>query len=159
MSKTLYLFRHGLATLSQQGYGEHVLTAELLPQGLPAVKNLAAYLKDVPAELHLASPLTRCQQTVAVVSEVTGKQFQVDDRLREFHQESFGQLLERVTHLHQELLAHPADNLMICTHGIIIAALTHLHLEKDFSPAQEFDYPPPAGLYIVSEGKVESCVF
>ncbi|MEM7030344.1 MAG: histidine phosphatase family protein, partial [Chloroflexota bacterium] len=68
MIHTYYIFRHGLATHSKTGYGDDILTAEVLPEAIPKVKRLGQYLKDFEADYHVRSELIRCRQTADIVA-------------------------------------------------------------------------------------------
>ena len=48
---TVYIIRHGMAVYPNQGYGNRVLTAELLPEGIPPIQRLARYLTSRPVRL------------------------------------------------------------------------------------------------------------
>jgi broad specificity phosphatase PhoE len=45
---------------------------EILPEGIPAVKRLADYLKDIKTDINFTSPYLRCKQTVDIISKVSG---------------------------------------------------------------------------------------
>lgn len=157
---TFYLFRHGLATLSQDGYGDEMFTAQVLPQGQAAVEALAEFMIDQPEpDAFWCSPILRCQQTADQVRAATGQFYRVDDRLMDQHQESFSAVHDRVAAFLQDLNQSPQKTVWICTHGIIIAALTQFITTGQFSEAAQLDYPPPAGLRIIRPHKLEEYSF
>src|SRR5215213_4420037 len=100
---TIYIIRHGMAVHPSEGYGSRVLTAELLPEGIPPIQRLARYLTLMPSDYQACSEVLRCRQTAAIITEATGKPFVVDPRLREYHQESFADFSERVKNFADEI--------------------------------------------------------
>lgn len=147
--QTFYLFRHGLATHSTTGYGDQALTAGLLSEGKATVHQLGTYLQQFPVELALTSPVPRCLQTAAIVSEHTHWQFQVEDQATEYYPEIFAPFRDRIAAFATQLTALPYQHIALCTHGGVIAGLQHILIEGSFIESQILDYPAPAGLIIV----------
>ena len=58
-----YIFRHGATYYSKYdiSYGEQVETAEILPEGIAAVKRLGKYLKNIDTDFNVSSPYQRCR--------------------------------------------------------------------------------------------------
>ena len=150
---TFYIFRHGMAVHPNEGYGTRVLTAELLPEGIPPIKRLSQYLTLVPSDYQVCSEVLRCRQTAAIVTEATGKAFVIDPRLKEYHQESFDEFAERVKDFADELQQSGHQNVMICTHGAVIAALKHYLIDGSFSRRHETDYTQTGQLLIIHDDK------
>ena len=148
-TKQWYIFRHGLATRSLNGYGDTILTAEVLPEGIAPVRRLGAHLKSFPYDIGMRSEFIRCQQTAAIVSEITGRAFTPDGRLNEKYQETFGQVKVRVEQFIADMQATPHQNIWVCTHGAVIAALKHLLTRGEHSEAFEMDYIQPGELLVV----------
>lgn len=148
-----YIFRHGMAVHPNEGYGSRILTAELLPEGIPPIQRLGRYLAQAPSEYQVRSTVLRCQQTAAIVTEATGKDFVPDPRLTEYHQESFDELVRRAQSFADEMLASGYQNVMICTHGAVIAALKHLITEGSFERRDETDYIQTGQLLIINDDK------
>lgn len=148
-TKNWYIFRHGLATHSTQGYGDRILTAEVLPEGIPPIRRLGRYMQSVPFDDGVRSELIRCQQTAAIVTEATGRQFRADPRLNEQYRESFEVVRDRVHSFVEETLATPAQHIWVCTHGVIIAALKSFLTHGDFRRGDETDYTLPGQLLII----------
>jgi broad specificity phosphatase PhoE len=148
---TIYIFRHGLAVYPHEGYGDRILTAELLPEGKPPIERLGKYLIHAESDYHACSTILRCRQTAAIVTEATGKEFTPDPRLKEYHQETFEQLAERVKNFCDEIEASPYKNVMICTHGSVIAGLKHYLTEGVFEPKHEPDYIQTGQLLIIND--------
>lgn len=150
-----FIFRHGLATHSKNGYGDQVLNATLLEEGVPAIEKLGTYLKSIPRDYAYSSELPRCRQTAAIVTKATGASFTFDPRLNEYHQEQFAQFTERVNDFLEDVV-EVADRLCqkrdcsndpvtiwICSHGAVIACLKHLLLEGTHVQEDELDYTQP----------------
>ncbi len=150
---TLYIFRHGMAVYPNQGYGSRVLTAELLPEGIPPIERLGKYLVHAESDYQACSGVLRCRQTAAIVTEATGKAFLIDPRLTEYHQETFEQLWERTKSFCDELEQSGIQNAMICTHGSVIAALKHFLTEGSFDRRQEQDYIQTGQLMLIRADK------
>lgn len=145
-TKNWYIFRHGLATHSKMGYGSKILTAEVLPEGIPPIRRLGTYMKTLPYEYGVRSELIRCQQTAAIVTEATGHPFVPDKRINEQVNESFETVKARVRDFVEEYAASPYQHIWVCSHGIIIAALKNIILRDEFTPADELDYTLPGQL-------------
>lgn len=146
MTPHWYIFRHGLATHSKTGYGDQIVTAQVLPEGIPPVQRLARYMQPLPYDHGVRSEFLRCQQTAAIVTEITGRAFVTDVRLNEAVNESFESVRERVGAFVTEMQAASYEHLWVCTHGIVIAALKHWITEGDFKKRDENDYIMPGEL-------------
>jgi broad specificity phosphatase PhoE len=153
--KHWYIFRHGLATRDPRGYGNRVLTAEVLPEGIPPVRRLGEYLKEAPYDYGVRSEILRCQQTAGIVTEITGRTFVTDSRLNEIYQESFDQVRDRVREFVQEMSTSPYEHVWVCTHGIVIAALRHLLTRGEFAPKDALDYVLPGQLLLIHGEEIE----
>lgn len=152
---TLYLFRHGLATLNPNGYGDQIVTAELLPEGLEAVTRLAEFLKTQPYDSGFRSEFKRCQQTASKVTQITGRGFTPDPRLNEFHLESFEQYQTRVESWWRWLEQQSYQHVWVCTHGAVAACLKNLMMKGFFELDDRLDYPSTGELWIIDQGKLE----
>lgn len=152
-SKTYFLFRHGLATHSKYGYGKKILSASILPEGVPAVERIAERLKEVSTSANISSEITRCKETSAIITRITGKEFSFDKRLNEKYHESIGQIRERVQDFLQDVSQLPQQNVVICTHGTIIAAIQNLVLQGKFVTRHLSDYPQTGELVIIEGGR------
>jgi broad specificity phosphatase PhoE len=170
-SHRFFIFRHGLATKSTTGYGDQILTATLLPEGIPAIEKLAEYLKDIPSNFRYSSELPRCRQTAEIVTKATGQPFEFDPRINEYHQEPFQKFTERVDSFLEEVI-EKADRaciqqdcnempatIWICTHGAVIAALKHLLLEGSFSQEYELDYTQPGEILEIWKQNLQLHIF
>jgi broad specificity phosphatase PhoE len=157
-TKHWYIFRHGLATHARS-YGDAILTADLLPEGLPAVEKLAEYLKGKKCDAFYSSPLPRCLHTAEKVADKKGLTPTQDERLREFHQETVEEFELRVVGFLTEIINNDDESVFICTHGIVIAALKHLLLYGVFDMSDEMDFPPTASMFEIDNGKLKTHVF
>lgn len=154
----IYLVRHGIATHSTTGYGDQVLTAQLLPEAYPVIHRLGKHLRSVPSQVNFGSTVLRCRQTVEIITEETGKLFRFDPRLSEYHQETFEEFAGRTRECLVELLAEADEvavkkqlpnfsaSIIICTHGAVIASVKNLLLKDQFLIEDELDYTHPGQL-------------
>ncbi len=165
------IFRHGLATRNPNGYGEQILSAPLLDEGIPAIEKLGLFLAKSAGDFQYCSEILRCRQTAEIVTKITDKQFVFDARLNEYHQEPFPQFVERVDSFLVETI-EKADRfkqtrdateepvtIWICTHGAVIAALKHLLLEGSFSQENELDYTQPGELLEIWKKSLQLHIF
>lgn len=157
MSKTFYIFRHGITYFSKKGlpYGDKQLTAEILPEGVQAIERMAEHLGSLPIDHFYSSELLRCTQTAHIVSRVTHIPFETDARLNELTSiapESFNDSKERVEHFLKMVEESPDTSIAICTHGAIIAALKHLLTTGSYNLFNLMDYPK-SGVLLTVEGK------
>lgn len=138
-------------------YGDQVFSAEILPEGRPAIEHLARYLKDIPDSLNLSSPFNRCLQTVEIVTEITGKEFVADPRLNEIAAgkiELPHHFQKRVKSIYDEAQNSPFENVLICTHSAVLSALIKLITHSHWPWFMLKTIPP--GVLIISEGKTMS---
>lgn len=159
MKKNLYLFRHALATKSKRGYGKKILSATLLDDGIPAFKKLTLFLKDIRESLNISSKILRCRQSAKIISQITHKKFIYDPRINEFYHEEFEDFTKRVTDFLQDLEKNDHQNIIICTHGIVIAAIKNLILKGKFTKSNRYDYPPTGELVIIKNNKIQNIDF
>lgn len=158
---TYYIFRHGetFATKRWKGfYGWRVFSAPILQEETPMLYRMAEYLKDKPTDFNASSTILRCRQTAGIISEVTGKEFSYDVRLREFFFETFGQLRRRVRSFLEEVDAQHYRSVAICTHGAVITQLTKQLLSTSTIPIKRV-FPKPGELYIIKNGSLEKISF
>ena len=148
-NKTIYLLRHGLATTSKWGYGRRKMTADLLPQGEQVVEKIANYCKGIPDSYNVSSDIPRCRHTAEIISLATGKSFSFDKRLTEYYRESFADLKKRVARFLEEALLVKEKNIIICTHGSVIAAMIHLIIKGEFVFRDRLDYPKEGELVVI----------
>jgi broad specificity phosphatase PhoE len=158
--KTYYIFRHGqtFATTRNSGYGLRRLSAGILDSARPTIIKMADFLKTVPTDLNLTSPIPRCRETAQIITLETGKKFVADWRLTEM-MEPVAVLRCRVQNLIKQIERSDFETVLICTHGAVIAALVCLITKKHFSAKDLMDYPPPGILIKIKDGKIEEFDF
>lgn len=156
MTKNYYIIRHGetFATKRKSIYGFRIFSAPILDEGIPVIKKMASHLKSIPTDLNVSSPVKRCRQTVGIVSSVTGKEFSYDNRLSEYFIETFGYFRGRIKKFLLFTESSPYQNVLICTHGAVIAGLTHLILENEFKRSQIMNFPPPGVITQIKNNKM-----
>jgi broad specificity phosphatase PhoE len=161
MKKTFFLFRHGLATRSTDGYGDQILTAEILPEAIPPIEALAHYLQELKIDpsMNFSSEIMRCRQTVKIVSEITGKKFQFDSRLNEYCNESFEEFVYRVQAFFDELTSSQDETFVICSHGAVIGAVKHLLMNESPTEDDLLDYPLTGELLTYKNARFETHSF
>ena len=159
LSKTFYLVRHGLATHSKYGYGKRKLTAPMLPEGRVAINKLAVELKKVGESVNISSEIIRCRETSAIITEITGKIFTYDKRLNEDYHETIKEIRERVQSFLNMAITFPQQNIIICTHGAIIAAIKNLLIHNTFVTNQLHDFPQTGELVIIKDKTVKTINF
>ena len=74
-----------------------VYSAEILEEGIPAIENLATFLRKYSFYKCFTSEILRCVQTSQVVEKITGFKFEKYSRLNEFVDETFDEFKERVS--------------------------------------------------------------
>jgi broad specificity phosphatase PhoE len=164
----LYIFRHGNTVNSNNLFikffgiwrkDSHSLVT--LPKALPALKRIGEYLKNIKTNADFTSPYIRCVDSARVVSEVTGKTYQEDERVRELEArgESFESLKSRVGNFLAEIADKNYSAVSICTHGAVIATIKHLATGRSFPHFKIFDYPNPGNLVTIKNGKIETINF
>ncbi|MGH7246386.1 MAG: phosphoglycerate mutase family protein [Candidatus Levyibacteriota bacterium] len=157
--KTIYIFRHAKSVEDGQEYGEKILTADILPHAKEPIEKMGIYLKTVLIDTAFCSEVKRCRQTANIVSGKTGIQFITDKRINEYYLEQFGDFRKRVQSFFKDLEKMKEETILICTHGAVIAGLTHLLLEGTFENFQLLDFPNPGVLIKITEKKLEEIDF
>lgn len=155
----IYIYRHGATHESKNnlGYGANVFTAPLLPEGLPIIEKLAQKISDLQTDYNVSSEVERCRKTVAIVEKVTGKTFTYDSRINEFdeyHNESFDDLKKRIKNFLEDVENKRYQNILICTHGAVIAGITSFTQKGDFSVSDIHNYPQTGVLVSIVEGAI-----
>jgi broad specificity phosphatase PhoE len=159
-----YLFRHGMTDAVKKNvlYGDQIITAPILEDGIPVVQKVAEYLKSEKPELYVSSPFLRCKQTAEIIEQITKVTFAYDTRLSEFDpsskilpQEGFPQFKERVNSFLGEMKVRKRERIAICTHGAVIAALKHLLMYGVVDVDKLNDYPQPGVVLSIDDGKLE----
>jgi broad specificity phosphatase PhoE len=159
MNKTIYLFRHGLATHSKRGYGKGIVSAHILPEGIPPIQKIGTHLKNISNCLYFSSEFIRCRETNAIVTQLTGKSFDYDSRLNEKYKETIGDVRKRVSEFLKDVSFLPQTNIILCTHGVIIAAIKNLLFSSKFVTKHLVDYPLTGELMIIEEKSFKTINF
>ena len=172
MNKTYYIFRHGqtFATKASSGYGIKIFSAPILPEAVPALESMGKFLKKVPDSSNFSSPVRRCRETVDIIRRVSEKEFLFDERLREYFIfnrtssnplfiETFGTLRNRIQSFIDHTKQVEAENILICTHGALIAGLANLLTNGQFVRTDANEYPSPGVLTIIKGSKLKQIDF
>lgn len=152
-----YIFRHGETyyTKNDFHYGENYASAEILPEGIPAIEKLGEYLKDKLMDNNYTSPFKRAIQTVEIVERITGKKFIPDERIREEGlsraTETLEQLEERLSDFIKEMENKNTKCISVCSHGWPIAALVSI-LTKSYVTKYDLSNFPKCGVLTIIEG-------
>lgn len=153
-NNTYYIVRHGetFATkISHDAeYGDKMLTAEILPKGIPAIKRVAKYLKDIDTDYNYTSELKRCVETAKIISEVTGKKFETNKYLNEKLEPDFQSFLTRMKKAVEEFEGVSGKTYLFCTHGAVISALKYLLLTGRYDIDNLMDFPDPGTVLVVT---------
>lgn len=158
-AKTLYIFRHGLATHSKSGYGEKILSAEILEEGKPAIRKLSQFLTKYPFDVGFTSPVKRCMQTIEIVTDITGYEFEPDNRITEFHLEGIDDVRERAESFLHSIAKMSSEHIYVCSHGTVIAAMQRRLLNQSFESDNILEYPHCGGLRIIHQAHVDEIDF
>lgn len=149
-----YIFRHG-QTLNSKfhlPYPKNNKSVEILPEGIPALKKLAKYLKNIKSNHNFSSEYLRCQQTTAIVANISGLKFKKDKRLNEKSGENFSDFKKRVKDFVDEIDKMNYEIVVICTHGAVIAALRKTLLKKSLR-ITNLPFYPKTGVLMKVYGK------
>lgn len=156
-----YIFRHGetFATKARVAYGLKLYSAPILEEGKPAIKKMAKFLKDIPSDFNVSSPLKRCRQTVEIINGITGKGFVFDKRLTESFLESYWHLKNRVKSLIDYIEREDYKVVMVCTHGSVISMFKKQLTKGSTEKYSIFEYPDPGVLTVIDDKKVSEISF
>lgn len=160
--KNYYIFRHGQtwATKLKRWYWHTLYSAPILEEGKPAIKRLANYLKDIPTDYNVCSPFLRCRQTAEIVSKITGKKFDLDRRIREYEFFEIPYFLKkRVVSFLIQMENSPHENILICTHAVIIQMMIQFLTSGKISLRDRIEAPVPGVLTIIENKKLKQLNF
>lgn len=156
-----YIFRHGetYESLNNIDYSQKtVISAKLLPEAREALEKLAKHLRTIQTDYNVSSPFLRCIKTLEVVNPISGKVFEIDDRLGEWVKqkgETFGSLRNRVKGFLEDLDKKNYKSVCVCTHGAVIAGIVSFITTGQYNILQLPNYPKPGILVKIIDGKVE----
>ena len=128
-----------------------VYSAEILEEGIPAIENLATFLRKYSFYKCFTSEILRCVQTSQVVEKITGFKFEKYSRLNEFVDETFDEFKERISNAIERFESVNGKTYLICTHGAVISALKHLLVTGKYEEKDFMDFPSPGNLIIVDQ--------
>lgn len=156
-----YIFRHGdtFYTKNQQPYPEDNFSVEILPQGIPALEKIGAFLKNISSDFNVSSEYLRCQQSNKIVSGISGLKFENDSRLNEFSNEVFDNLVDRLENFVKKMEEKQYETIVVCTHGGVIAGLKNILTGSEYEKSEMVDYPRPGVLTIIADKKIEEINF
>ncbi len=155
MDKTYYIFRHGqtTATLNKRWYWAKFYSAKILDEGKPSIIKLAEYLKQVKTDFNVCSPFLRCRQTAEIVSEVTGKVFVFDSRIKEYSLELPWTFKRRLLNFVKDMETSKHTKILICTHAIDIEMLIQYLQNGRIHLWERVTAPLPGVLTIITNKK------
>jgi broad specificity phosphatase PhoE len=132
-------------------------SAEILPNEKKVIYSLAKYLKNTNTDANFTSPYLRCQQTVEIVKEVTGKIFVSDKNLKDWYssKEDTGKMITRIKTFFNKLQKLNYNSVAICTHGYPINALIALATKGKVLNNDLYHYPQPGVLVIIKDKKIK----
>ena len=156
-----YIFRHGQTRNSKYHlpYPRDSRSIEILPEAVPALEKLAGYLKNIKSDYNVSSEYLRCRQSAAIVTKISGLEFEIDPRLNEKSGESFEDFKKRVKSFLEDMEKENHKTVVICTHGAVIAALKSLLLKGSFRRREIVFYPRPGVLLSIEGKKTEKIDF
>lgn len=85
----IYVVRHGQTDYNVQGFFQGHIDIPLNNIGIEQAKETALKFKNIKVDKILVSPLKRARQTAQYISEITGIEFEIEERLIE---RSFGNM-------------------------------------------------------------------
>ncbi len=162
MTKTFYLFRHGLARLPGQDYGDEIFSAELVPEGIPPIERMGKFLAHEMIEACFTSPFRRCLQTAEILKQAGVREFKTEERLKEYGpdqehnlHENFDQFMIRMHDVANFIRGLEAAKIALCTHGSVVACLARLLADREFTLDNLHEFPNPGEIKILTPRGVE----
>jgi broad specificity phosphatase PhoE len=154
-----YIFRHAITYFSKNNlpYGDQIESAEILPEGVPAIERLGKYLKDISTDSNFTSPYKRCIQTSNIVTKMSEKNFVVDANLRDwdYRNETLDAMIQRIKLFMENITNQKLSSIAICTHGYPINAIIS-YIKKGMIDESDLDgYPDPGVLVIIKGRSIE----
>lgn len=158
-----YIFRHGETLYSKNNisYPTDSFAIEILPESIPTLEKMARYLKNISSDYNVSSEYVRCQQSVKIISEISGLEFKKDSRLNELgdNNENFTNFTERLVSFISDIDKKHYKNVVICTHGAVISAAKRILSGTSFERGDLSDYPRPGVILCIENGKIEEIDF
>ncbi len=121
----VYLIRHAQSVINQD-LAERTAQTPLSEKGIIQAQTVAQRLTLPKIDLIYSSPYQRTKQTAAVISEVIHKPIEYWEHLIEFNsqKETFEQLNQRAAAVLDHLLAHHANQSILCiSHASMIETI------------------------------------
>lgn len=163
MIEHYYLFRHGPTEVTNKQaelgipvqYNETNLTAQILPEGVATIEQLGKYLLSQGVEGYLSSPSLRCKQTCVIITLITGKEFEFDERLAEDEKQTLEERERKLVGFLKDLGRLDYKKVAICTHGTNISILINLltNSKKIENPLAQF--PKPGMVTVIAQGNTK----
>ncbi len=161
MDKTYYIFRHGetRATRNKRWYWHEYYSATIIEEGKPSIMKLAEYLKQVKTDYNVSSPFVRCRQTADLVTQITGKKFTFDSRIKEFGVELPWIFKRRLLSFIKDIETSKNNTILICTHAIVIEMLIQYLEHGRINLRERISAPFPGILTIIAHKKSQTLNF
>lgn len=154
-----YLFRHGETYFSKNHlqYGDKNDLAEILPEAIPQIKEIAKILKSEKINIIYSSPIKRCVQTVTIIQkEIPTIKVIFDQNLEEEkvtrHLETFDDQTKRIKTFLDKIKNKNYEKIGICSHGWPLAVMIRLLKGKKVNRLSLINYPK-CGKVIIIETK------
>lgn len=150
-----YIFRHGQTLNSKYHlpYPKDNRQIKILKDSIPALKEMAEYLKNISPDLSVSSEYLRCRQTTKIITKITGIKFKKDHRLNELGEETFLEFTSRIKNFLEEMKKNKYQTIFICTHGAVIATIKNL-LINDQMKRRKLPFFPKPGILLCIEDKI-----
>jgi broad specificity phosphatase PhoE len=151
-----YIFRHAetFPSKTQGGiYDGDNFKTPILYEGKDITVKLANYLKDIESDYNVSSPYERCLETIKIISEITGKEFVIDERVGEFFEKEYLDYRKKIEEFLAEIKQKNYSSVIICTHGATMSQLIHLICDEnpeEYIPVSEYE---STGILVIVEDK------
>lgn len=150
-----YLFRHGETYFSKNHvpYGEKGDLANILKEGIPAIKKIALILKKNNVNIIYSSPIKRCVQTVKIIQKevpsikVIYKQDLEEEKIIR-NLETFSERVEKIKSTLDEIIKEKHKKIAICSHGWPITIMNAI-LKKEKPNKLDLHKYPKCGEIVV----------
>jgi broad specificity phosphatase PhoE len=152
-----FIFRHGETynTKNSIDYDDKsVVEADILPESIPVIKNIARFLSKKNIDYCVSSPLKRCRQTTKIIEENTNYNFAIDQRITEYYNESVKSMVKRLKDFLEEIDKKGYSTIAICSHGEPVSALVKLIVDGKFTIKDLHKYPQTGVVVVVENNKV-----
>lgn len=133
----------------------HYFSAPVLSEAENEIRHIGHFLQKERIDALYSSPFLRCRQTSSIIGEITKVSTTVDTRIRGYFFEPPWILKKRTEDFLLSLERSEFQRIGICSHGVVIARLLTLLLQKPLRIPDLLHQMSPGKVAVYKDGLLE----